>query len=94
MTDDSLDHLRAICMALPEVEERLSHGESSWFVRGKKQFVMFANQHHDDRVGVWCAAPAGAQEVLVGAEPWRFFRPSYVGVRGWLGVYLDVPDSD
>ena len=21
----------------------------------------------------------------------KFFRPAYVGHRGWLGVYLDVP---
>jgi hypothetical protein len=94
MPNEAISRLRAMCMALPEVEERLSHGEPSWFVRGKKQFVMFANQHHDDRVGFWCAAPPGAQEVLVGAEPRRFFRPPYVGVRSWLGVYLDVPDID
>ena len=39
----------------------------------------------------WCAAPEGAQDSLAGAYPERFFRPPYVGVRGWLGVYLDVP---
>jgi hypothetical protein len=53
-----------------------------------------SDHHHDDRVGFWCAAPGGAQEVLVGSNPERFFRPPYVGVRGWLGVYLDVPDVD
>ena len=26
----------------------------------------------------------------MGAEPKRFFRPPYVGHRGWLGVRLDV----
>jgi hypothetical protein len=75
---------------LPEVSERLSHGEPTWFVRGKKTFVMFADHHHDDRLGFWCAAPPGVQEALVGAEPRKFFRPPYVGHRGWLGVYLDV----
>ena len=30
------------------------------------------------------------QEALVAAEPERYFRPPYVGGRGWLGVYLDV----
>jgi hypothetical protein len=88
---DPLPKLRAICTALPEVEERLSHGEPTWFVRGKKTFVNFADRHHDDRVALWCAAPPGAQETLVGAEPERFFRPAYVGGRGWLGIYLDVP---
>jgi hypothetical protein len=86
-----LESLRRICLALPEVEERLSHGEPTWFVRGKKTFVTYADHHHDDRLAFWCAAPEGAQEVLVGSDPERFFRPPYVGVRGWLGVYLDVP---
>ena len=88
---DALARLRALCLALPAVEERLSHGESTWFVGGKRTFVMSANHHHDDRVAFWCAAPEGAQDVLVHAEPERYFKPPYVGVRGWLGVYLDVP---
>jgi hypothetical protein len=86
-----LERLRAIAMALPEAEERLSHGEPAWFVRGKKQFAMLSNHHHDDRVAFWCPAPAGVQEVLVAQEPDKFFRPPYVGPRGWIGVYLDVP---
>jgi hypothetical protein len=77
-------------MALPAVEERPSHGEPTWFVQGKKTFVTFADHHHDDRVACWCAAPPGAQEQLVDAEPGRFFRPPYVGHRGWIGIYLDV----
>ena len=89
--NDPLDALRAICMSLPEVTEKWSHGEPTWFV--KKSFVMYANHHHDDRLAFWCAAPEGAQEILVGADPQRFFRPPYVGVRGWLGVYLDVPQE-
>jgi hypothetical protein len=91
MPPSPLDHLRRLCLALPEVTERLSHGEPTWFVQGKKTFVMFANHHHDDRLAFWCAAPDGAQETLVGTDPERFFRPPYVGHRGWLGVYLDVP---
>jgi hypothetical protein len=89
--DDPLPRLRALCMALPETTERPSHGEPTWFVRGKSVFVTYANNHHDDRVGFWCAAPPGVQAELVAAEPARFFRPPYVGHRGWLGVYLDVP---
>jgi len=91
---DGVERLRELCLALPEVTERLSHGEPTWFVRGKKTFVTFANQHHDDRVGFWCAAPEGAQEALVGSDPEHFFRPPYVGHRGWLGVYLDVDGVD
>jgi hypothetical protein len=91
VSDDPLTRLRELCLALPETTERLSHGEPTWFVRGKKTFVTYANHHHDDRLAFWCAAPEGMQEFLAQAEPDCFFRPPYVGVRGWLGVYLDVP---
>ena len=87
-----LERLRELCTALPGVTEKLSHGEPTWFVR--KSFVMLADHHHDDRLAFWCAAPPGVQEELVAAAPDRFFRPPYVGVRGWVGVYLDVPDVD
>jgi hypothetical protein len=88
--EDPLERLRSICLAMPEATERLSHGEPTWFVRGKKTFVMYADHHHDDRLAFWCAAPDGVQAEMVSAEPERFFVPPYVGVRGWLGVRLDV----
>jgi hypothetical protein len=91
LPSDPLEPLRALCLALPEATERLSHGEPTWFVRGKKVFVTYADHHHDDRVGFWCAAPPGAREALVAEDSTRFFVPPYVGVRGWLGVRLDVP---
>lgn len=87
---DALDMLRGICLALPGVTERLSHGEPTWFVRGKKTFVTLADHHHDDRGAFWCAAGPGVQEALIAQAPERYFRPPYVGHRGWLGVYLDV----
>ena len=83
--------VRKLCTALPEVTERLSHGEPTWFVRGKKTFVMMDSDHHDSgHVAIWCAAPSGVQRQLVDEEPTRFFVPPYVGGRGWLGVRLDV----
>ena len=89
MTD--LDQLRAICLAFPGVTERPSHGAPSFFVRNKNCFLMlWATGHHDnDFPHVWCAAPPGAQEELIATDPERFFRPPYVGHRGWLGVRLD-----
>ncbi|OLF16645.1 MmcQ/YjbR family DNA-binding protein [Actinophytocola xanthii] len=90
---DPLSRLRALCTRLPEVTEKLSHGEPTWFVR--RAFVSYADHHHDARLAFWCAAPPGVAEELVAASPERFFRPPYVGHRGWLGVYLDVePDWD
>ena len=86
-----IGRLRRICRALPAATERLSHGEPTFFVGDRKTFVTFADHHHDDRLAFWCAAPDGFQRMLVEAEPDRFFVPPYVGHRGWLGVYLDVP---
>jgi hypothetical protein len=90
---DPLEQVRKICMALPEVTERPSHGAPTWFVQGKKTFVqLWDHGHHGDTFPhLWCAAPAGAQQELVETEPDRFFRPPYVGGPGWIGVRLDVP---
>jgi hypothetical protein len=85
-----LARLRKLCLALPETSERLSHGAPTFFVRGKRSFLMVLRNHHGDgRFAIWCAAPAGLQQMLVEADPERFFVPPYVGHRGWLGVRLD-----
>ena len=78
-------------MGFPEVTERPSHGAPTWFVRGKTTFVTFwVDGHHDlDFPHLWCAAPPGVQQELVTSEPDRFFRPPYVGGRGWVGVRMD-----
>ncbi|MEO7979396.1 MAG: MmcQ/YjbR family DNA-binding protein [Sporichthyaceae bacterium] len=85
-----LDRVRAVCLALPEVSERPSHGTPTFFVRDKASFVMFWDDHHGDgRLALWCAAPPGAQGEMVRESPERFFRPPYVGHRGWIGVRVD-----
>ena len=89
-----LARVRSQCLALPGTEQRESHGEPCWFAGGRKLFVMAAQAHHDDRTAVWLAAPEGVQTAVVAAEPGRYFRPPYVGHRGWVGVYLDVDDID
>ena len=93
---DPVDRLRTICLALPEATERASHGEAAFFVRDKKQFVCVDDHHHGaDRLAFWCAAPPGAQEALIAADAEHYFRPPYVGHRGWLGVRIDNdPDWD
>lgn len=89
---DTLEKLREICLSFPETTERLSHGAPSFFVRDKSTFVnAWLNGHHgNDFPHLWCAAPPGAQQDLAEQEPDRFFRPPYVGHRGWIGVRLDV----
>lgn len=86
----TLHRIREICLGLPEVTERLSHGAPSFFVKDKRCFVMVLTDHHGDgRFAIWCAAGEGVQGLLIEADPERFFRPPYVGGRGWLGVRLD-----
>lgn len=90
MTNEVLDKLRTVALALPETNERLSHGSPTFFIRDKKTFVTYVDNHHGDgRLAIWAAAPPGVQETLVETEPDRFFRPAYVGHRGWIGVRLD-----
>jgi hypothetical protein len=84
--------LRAICSALANVTEKTSHGELAWFAGDGKRARQFAttwDHHHGDRNGVVMAAPPGVQERLVADDPARYFRPPYVGSRGWIGIYLD-----
>lgn len=86
--------LRDIAGTFPEVSERLSHGATTFFVRGKRVLCYLSDDHHGDgRLAVICAAPPGVQEELISAEPDRFYRPPYVGHRGWIGLRVDVaPD--
>lgn len=86
-----LDRLREICLALPETSERLSHGSPAFFIREKKTFVKYVDDHHGDGIlGIWCPAPPGVQSDLVETEPTRFYVPPYVGPSGWVGVRLDI----
>jgi hypothetical protein len=95
MSEKQLERVRQVCLALPETSERLSHGEPTFFLN-KKVFAMFANNHHDDgHVAVWVPAPSGFQSELIEAEPEIYFKPPYVGVRGWIGIELDrISDED
>lgn len=85
-----LAKVRALCHALPDVTERPSHGSPTFFVNGKRTFAYFLDNHHGDgRLALWCAAPDGAQAMLVDSNPERYFLPPYVARLGWIGVRLD-----
>ena len=95
MSENQKQRVRQICLALPAAMEKLSHGEPAFFV-GKKVFAMFANHHHHDgHVAVWVPMPAGLQRVLIENTPGTFFKPPYMGVRGWVGIELSqISDND
>ena len=94
-TADPFDVVRRHCLAIDGVTEKLSHGSPSFFARGTPSrsgpcFVMCMDDHHGDGIlGLWLAAPPGAQQAFVERDPDTFFVPPYVGHRGWLGVRLD-----
>ncbi len=90
-----LQRVRRICAALPETMEKLSHGEPTFFVR-KKVFAMCSNNHHNDgHIAVVIPAAIGIQAMLIEHSPDKFYRPPYVGVRGWVGIELDrVSDEE
>ena len=92
MTPEKLEsQIRALCLALPEASEKLSHRSPAFFV-GKQFAILWIDGHHDHTFPhLWCAAPEGAQRALIDSDPDRYFNPPYVGSRGWLGVRLDGP---
>lgn len=84
-----LDQIRAICLGWPEASEKIAWGGPTFRVKDKL-FAMYLDDHHGDgRIALWIKAPPGVQELLIEAEPERFFRPPYVGPSGWIGVRLD-----
>ena len=87
----ALDRLRSLCLALPEAHEVEAWGEPTFRVKNKMfaTFASAATHHGEGRPGAWIKAAAVTQDMLVRAEPARYFVPPYVGKSGWVGAYLD-----
>ncbi len=85
---DQIERVRRLCLALPGTMEKLSHGEPTFFVK-KRVFAMMSNNHHNDgHIAVWIPAQPGEQEALIAMAPKIYYRPPYVGVKGWVGIEL------
>jgi predicted DNA-binding protein (MmcQ/YjbR family) len=87
MVSDPFRPLREICLALPEAVEKPFGGHDTPGFRVRDKFFAMGSEG-DGRASVWCKAPPGAQEVLVGADPATFYVPPYIGHKGWIGVRL------
>ena len=86
------DQLRRICLAMPEAAEKKAWGDPTYRVRNK---IFAMEKRGDGKISVWCKAPPGSQEILLGSGPETFFVPPYVGHKGWIGMRLDAgPDWD
>src|SRR5882757_8510856 len=82
-----VERLRKLCLTFPEANERLSHGEPTWFAGKGKVFAMLDNRHHGaEHISVWLPQPRGVQERLIAADAAGYFKPPYVGAYGWVGV--------
>ena len=96
MTEDNILRVRRICLDLPEAIEQLAWGEPTFRIR-KKLFAMYANagtHHGGGRDALWVNAPVGMQEHLVALDRLRYFVPPYVGVKGWVGIWLDIATDE
>lgn len=89
MAADINEAVREVCLWFPETEEYLSHGAPNFRVRSKTFATYAVNHHGDGRIALWLNAPTGAQEMRIADDPQHYFKPPYVGPRGWLGIHLD-----
>jgi hypothetical protein len=86
------ERLEQICRALPDVDAE-SGQHIGFSVRGRR-FAWLVDDHHGDgRLALHCKAPPGQNEALAAADS-RLFVPPYLGPRGWIGAWLDLPDVD
>jgi hypothetical protein len=83
------DRLRGLCLALPETDEKISHGIPAFRV-AEKMFAYFRHDHHGDGMTVVCVKTTGRdeQEFLIEADPETYSRPAYLWPSGWVGVSL------
>ena len=92
----ALEQLRAAALALPETDEKLSHGMPAFFLQKGKMFAYFWHHHHGDDVTAAIVKTSGPEEqaMLIEMEPDLYYRPPYFGPSGWVGMHLDRPDTD
>jgi hypothetical protein len=84
---DLLDRVRAAALDLPETEEKLSHGQPTFFVAGK-QFAQFRDNHHGDGRTVVCVKTSSLDEqaMLLEADPGTYSKPAYL--PSWISINL------
>ena len=94
-----LARVRAMALALPESDERESHGSPGFRVGGEKAgkfFAYFADQHHGSQHIALLVRTGSMDELLnlVESQPEVYFKPAYYGASGWVAVILNRPDVD
>ena len=92
-TEEPRTRLLALCIALPEVA---SEGDQHLrFQVRNKTFAYYLEDHHGDGlVALCCKAAPGEAAALIASDPNRFYRPAYLGHRGWIALRLDTEAVD
>ena len=88
--------VRELAMALPETEERDSHGSPGWRIAGGKYFAHLNIRHHGEPHIAVLAKTSGQDEMaaLIEQEPDIYYRPAYYGASDWIGIILNRPNVD
>ena len=91
-----LARVRERALALPQVEEALSHGMPCFRIGGGKMCAYFTHDHHGDGTTALIVKTSGQEEqaMLIDADPDLYYRPAYFGPSGWVGLRLDGGDVD
>ncbi len=93
-----LEQLRQRALALPEAEERESHGSAGWRTGGKsgKFFAYLSDRHHGSEHIALLVKTSGPDELaaLIERDPDIYFKPAYYGAFGWVGIVLNRPGAD
>ena len=84
---DPLTRIRESALELPGTEERVSHGQPTFFVAGK-QFAQFRANHHGDEKTVVCVRVSSLDEqaMLLEADPDTYSKPAYL--PSWISINL------
>jgi phosphoribosylglycinamide formyltransferase-1/phosphoribosylamine--glycine ligase/phosphoribosylglycinamide formyltransferase/phosphoribosylformylglycinamidine cyclo-ligase len=93
--EELLARVSDLCLALPETATKLSHGAPSFSVAGR-MFAYFTDNHHNDGRTAVLLKTSGIeeQEMLLESDPALYYRPPYIGHKGWIGLRLDQSEPD
>jgi hypothetical protein len=82
----TIERIRELCAHLPDAEVIAEDQHHKLQVRRKN----FAWLMEGERESLVVKVPAGENEILVAADPVRFFLPSQVAGQGYVGLHLDT----
>lgn len=81
--------IQKLCLSFPETSESSSHGFPNFSVRNKQFATYSLNHHGDGKVALLLNASHESQFMLIDSAPAIFFKPPYIGPKGWIGVELN-----